>query len=167
MTCKCSIHTRMFFSLLAVMAFIATLGLLCRTALATPGGSGTEGDPYTVGNADDLQTALNNGGFVRLDDSIGGYFSVSNNKTVNLDLNGKTIHHTGSAEDTLTIARQLANDSRQEPRRRWQGYRHGQERHKRRGHPYHAWRRNRKRRVGEPRCGTGCCCGIERDLCHV
>lgn len=104
MTCKCSIHTRMFFSLLAVMAFIAALGLLCRTALATPGGSGTEGDPYTVGNADDLQTVLSNGGFVRLDDSIGGHFSVSNNKTVNLDLNGKTIHHTGSAEDTLTIA---------------------------------------------------------------
>lgn len=88
----------------AVMVIAILLTMLPVTAAAA-GGAGTSSDPYTVSTAEELQTALTGTGgeavYIRLTQDIIGDFKVPTGRTVNLDLNGKSL--TNQAGDTITV----------------------------------------------------------------
>ena len=88
------------------MAALMLLSLLPATALAAVGGSGTSNSPYTVSSATDFVEALEKGSagtiYVKLNSNITGDLTVPSGKTVNLNLNDKTI--TNESDHTITVA---------------------------------------------------------------
>ena len=71
--------------LATILALVMAIGL-CSVSWAT--------DPASVNSAETLQTAIANGGEVKLDANISATITIPADKTVTLDLNGKTL--TGS-----------------------------------------------------------------------
>ena len=68
-------------------------------------GEGTSSDPYFASTADELAEALEQGGYIKLgnDFTVESEISVPVDKTVELDLNGKTLTFSGSNTNRLKV----------------------------------------------------------------
>lgn len=80
--------------LATILALVMAIGL-CSVSWAT--------GPASVSNADALQTAIANGGEVKLDANISANITIPDDKTVTLDLNGKTLTGSIVNKGTLTV----------------------------------------------------------------
>ena len=65
--------------------------------------SGTEDAPYVVSNAEELKTAVSNGGYIKLTDDITANVVIPAGKQITLDLNGKKLTNDASNEKLDTI----------------------------------------------------------------
>ena len=67
-------------------------------------GDGTEGNPYLVSTADDLKSAVENGGYIQLQEDINiTKANISSTKNVTLNLNGQKITAENTVEGRINI----------------------------------------------------------------